>query len=169
MTDIQRPSIHAPVAENRGFAFAHTMLRVKDLDKSLAFYTGILGMSVVRLNDYENGKFSLCFLTFLRPNESIPEDENARREWLATRGGVLELTHNWGTEENADFAYDIGNGDKGGYGHIAISVPDFEAAIAWLDKNNVPFKKRPEDGRMRDIAFVYDPDGYWVEIIKQRH
>lgn len=155
--------------ETQGFAFAHTMLRVKDLEKSLQFYTQILGMSVIRINHYENGQFSLCFLAHLAPNETLPEDDNARRKWLATRRGVLELTHNWGTEKDPDFAYNIGNGENGGYGHIAISVPDFDAAIAWLDKNQVPFKKRPEDGRMRDIAFVYDPDGYWVEIIKQQH
>lgn len=155
--------------ETQGFAFAHTMLRVKDLDKSLAFYTDILGMSVIRLNHYENGQFSLCFLAYLAPDESLPEDDDARREWLSTRRGVLELTHNWGTEKDENFSYHIGNGDNGGYGHIALSVPDFDAAIAWLDKNNVKFKKRPEDGRMNDIAFVYDPDGYWVEIIKQKH
>lgn len=162
-------SIHTPAPETQGFAFAHTMLRVKDLDKSLEFYTGALGMSVVRLNDYDNGEFSLCFLTYLAPNEMVPKDEAEKRHWLATRQGVLELTHNWGTEKQSDFSYHTGNGETGGYGHIAISVPDFDAAIAWLDKNNIPFKKRPEDGRMRDIAFVYDPDGYWVEIIKQRN
>lgn len=156
-----------PASETQGFAFAHTMLRVKDLEKSLDFYTRILGMTVVRLNDYENGQFSLCFLTFLAPNETMPSDEAEKKRWLATRRGVLELTHNWGSEADDTFAYDIGNGERGGYGHIAISVPNFDEAIAWLDKNNVRFKKRPEDGRMRDIAFIYDPDGYWVEIIKQ--
>lgn len=156
------------VPQTQGFAFAHTMLRVKDLDASLDFYTRILGMSVIRLNRYESGKFSLCFLAYLAPNETVPDDEAERRRWLAVRRGVLELTHNWGTEQDAAFAYNTGNGDNGGYGHIAISVPDFNAAIAWLDENNVRFKKRPEDGRMRDIAFVYDPDGYWVEIIKQQ-
>lgn len=155
--------------ETQGFAFAHTMLRVKDLDKSLAFYTDILGMSVIRLNHYENGQFSLCFLAYLAPDESLPEDDDARREWLSTHRGVLELTHNWGSEKDENFSYHIGNGENGGYGHIAVSVPDFDVAIAWLDKNNVKFKKRPEDGRMNDIAFVYDPDGYWVEIIKQKH
>lgn len=153
--------------QTQGFAFAHTMLRVKDLEKSLAFYCDILGMSVVKLSKHEGGQFSLCFLTFLKPGETIPEDENEHRHWLATRQGVLELTHNWGTENDEDFAYHTGNDGKSGYGHLAISAPDFDAAIAWLDENNVPFKKRPEDGRMSNIAFVYDPDGYWVEIIKQ--
>lgn len=153
--------------KTQNFAFAHTMLRVKDLDKSLKFYCDVLGMSIIRLNHYEKGKFSLCFLAHLTPDEKIPEEESALKTWLATRRGVLELTHNWGSEKQEDFHYKTGNQENDGYGHIAISVPDFEQAITWLDENKIPFKKRPEEGSMRDIAFVYDPDGYWVEIIKQ--
>lgn len=167
MSTITASNIAPPPPETQGFAFAHQMLRVKDLEKSLAFYTGILGMSVVRLNHYEGGKFSLCFLCHLLENETVPEDPATLKRWVATRRGVLELTHNWGTESDPDFSYHTGNGENGGYGHIAISVPDFDAAIAFFDRHQVPYKKRPEDGRMRDIAFLIDPDGYWVEIIHQ--
>ncbi|MBP3194242.1 MAG: lactoylglutathione lyase [Cardiobacteriaceae bacterium] len=148
------------------FSFAHTMLRVKDLEKSLDFYCRILGMQLVCRDDYPEAKFSLCFLSFADERE-IPENQEEKRHWLATTRGILELTHNWGTENNPDFFYDTGNGKTGGYGHIAISVDDFAAAISYLDKENVPFKKRPEEGRMSDIAFILDPDGYFVEIIKQ--
>lgn len=152
--------------ETLGFNYAHTMLRVKDLQKSIAFYRDILGMTVVRHDDYENGQFSLTFLGYVAPDETVPSGD-ARKHWLAKRSGLIELTHNWGTEKDPNFSYQTGNGENGGYGHIAISVPDFDAAIAWFDKHNVPFQKRPEDGRMKTIAFIKDPDGYWIEIIHQ--
>ena len=152
---------------SNGFYFAHTMLRVKDLKASLKFYVDVLGMSVVKKTDHENGKFSLCFLTFLKEGEVIPQDPAEHKKWLATKGGVLELTHNWGTENDPNFSYNTGNGENGGFGHIAISVPDLATAVKKMDEAGVKFKKRPEEGRMRDIAFVFDPDGYWVELITQ--
>lgn len=78
-----------------------------------------------------------------------------------TREGVLELTHNHGTESDAGFAgYASGNSDPGrGFGHIAISVPDIQACCARLEALEVPFKKRLSDGKMHNIAFVLDPDG----------
>ena len=78
-----------------------------------------------------------------------------------TREGVLELTHNHGTETDAGFAgYASGNSDPGrGFGHIAISVPDIQACCARLEALEVPFKKRLSDGKMHNIAFVLDPDG----------
>ena len=150
----------------RGFTYAHTMLRVKDPAASLDFYTRILGMTLLRKSDYEGGKFSLYFLAMLRGDENIPEDEEARRAWIARQSGILELTHNWGSETDPAFHYHNGNSEPRGFGHICISVPDFEAAIRWFDQNNVPYQKRPEDGTMRHIAFIKDPDDYWVEIIK---
>ena len=155
-----------PRPETRGFTYNHTMLRVKDPAKSLDFYTRILGMTLLRKSDYEGGKFSLYFLAMLRGDENIPEDEEARRAWIARQSGILELTHNWGTETDPAFHYHNGNSEPRGFGHICISVPDFDAAIRWFDQNNVPYQKRPEDGTMRHIAFIKDPDDYWVEIIK---
>ena len=155
---------HDPATQ--GFTYNHTMLRVKDPAKSLDFYTRILGMTLVRKSDYEGGKFSLYFLVMPRGDEQIPADEQERRRWIARQSGVLELTHNWGTENDPAFSYHNGNSEPRGYGHICISVPDFDAAIRWFDANHVPYQKRPEEGTMRDIAFIKDPDGYWVEIIK---
>lgn len=149
-----------------GFVFNHTMLRVKDPEVALAFYTDIMGMTLVRQDDYPSGKFSLYFLAQLRPDETLPADEQARKLWLRQQRGILELTHNWGTEKQADFQYHDGNQQPQGFGHICFSVPDFEAAIAFFDANNVTYQKRPEDGSMKDIAFIKDPDGYWVEIIQ---
>ncbi|UJF24135.1 lactoylglutathione lyase [Suttonella sp. R2A3] len=149
----------------QGFTFNHTMLRIKDPKVSLDFYTRIMGMTVVRKDDYPNGEFSLYFLARLNPDEQPPEDKDARKQWVAKQRGILELTHNWGTENEASFHYHDGNAQPQGFGHICFSVPDFEAAIAYLDSQKVTYKKRPEDGSMRDIAFIKDPDGYWIEII----
>ena len=85
------------------FRMAHTMIRVKDLDRSLAFYKDILGMSVLRKKDYPSGEFTNCFVGY------GPEESNT----------VIELTHNWGQEEE----YDKGNG----WGHLALEVPDVYA------------------------------------------
>lgn len=153
--------------ETNGFCFNHTMIRVKNAEKSLDFYQRILGMSLLRRSDYEGGKFSLYFLGYLAPGETVPEEPAARHKWIANRPGVLELTHNWGTENDENFSYHNGNREPRGFGHICLSVPDFAAAIGWFDANQVNFQKRPEDGTMRDIAFITDPDGYWIEIIGQ--
>ena len=154
-------------AATLGFNYTHTMLRIKDAQASLDFYTRILGMTLVRHNDYENGRFSLYFLTYLDYGETPPSEAGELRNWLAGRSGVLELTHNWGSEKDADFSYHTGNEENGGYGHICLSVPDFAAAIEWFDENGVSFTKRPHEGRMKNIAFIADPDGYRIEIIRQ--
>ena len=157
----------AQATPTSGFTYTHTMLRIKDAKASLDFYTRILGMTLLRHDDHENGRFSLYFLAYLTPGETPPEDANELRNWLAGRSGVVELTHNWPGENDAAVTYDTGNGENGGYGHICISVPDFAAAIAWFDENGVPFRKRPHEGRMKNIAFIEDPDGYRIEIIRR--
>lgn len=153
--------------ETKAFTFNHTMLRVKDPKASLDFYTNILGMTLVRQDDYPEGEFSLYFLAKLTENEHPPQgDDETRKQWVAKQRGILELTHNWGTEKQEDFSYHDGNKEPQGFGHICFSVPDFDAAIAYFDRHQIPFQKRPEDGNMKDIAFIKDPDGYWIEIIQ---
>ncbi len=154
----------APAA-TRGFALNHTMLRVKDPARALDFYTRVLGMRLLRRLDFEEMKFSLYFLT-CAGSEPIPEEARARTAWTFSQRGVLELTHNWGTEDDADFAYHNGNAAPQGFGHICIAVPDLDAAIRWLDENGVTYVKRPEQGKMKNIAFIQDPDGYWIEILQ---
>ncbi|MGB8516741.1 MAG: lactoylglutathione lyase [Gallionella sp.] len=122
----------------------HTMLRVVDLEKSLAFYTEILGMKLLRRNDYPDGKFTLAFVGY----------------GSETDGAVIELTHNWGVEK-----YELGNA----FGHIAIEVPDAYAACAEIKQRGGKVVR--EAGAMKHgntvIAFVEDPDGYKIELIQK--
>lgn len=123
----------------------HTMLRVVDLDRSIAFYTEVLGMHLLRRNDYPEGKFTLAFVGF--------QDE--------AEGAVIELTHNWGVE-----SYELGNG----YGHIALEVPDAYAACEAIKARGGRVTR--EAGPMKHgttvIAFVEDPDGYKIELIQSK-
>ena len=128
----------------------HTMLRVGDLERSLAFYTDVLKMSLLRRKDYPSGRFTLAFVGY------GPESDQT----------VLELTHNWGTEDDAAFeGYHDGNAEPRGFGHIGITVPDVDAACQRFEQLGVEFVKRPNDGSMKGLAFIKDPDGYWIEIL----
>ena len=121
----------------------HTMLRVGDLEKSVAFYTDVLGMQLLRRKDYPSGRFTLAFLGYGNEKEHT----------------VLELTHNWDTEH-----YDLGNG----YGHIALGVQDIQATCAGIADRGGRLVREP--GPMKHgstvIAFLEDPDGYKVELIE---
>ncbi|NLG60158.1 MAG: lactoylglutathione lyase [Gammaproteobacteria bacterium] len=150
----------------RDFLFNHTMLRVKDPQASLDFYTRVLGFTLVRKNDYPENGFSLYFLVHVDDPSVIPEDDAGRKAWVARQRGVLELTHNHGTEKEEGAVYHDGNSDPRGFGHICVTVPDVVAACERFEQLGVPFQKRLTDGRMREIAFIKDPDGYWVEIIQ---
>ena len=123
----------------------HTMLRVVDLEKSLAFYTGVLGMKLLRRTDYPEGKFTLAFVGF--------DDE--------AHSAVIELTHNWGVEK-----YELGNA----FGHIAIEVADAYAACETIRQRGGRVVR--EAGPMKHgstvIAFVEDPDGYKIELIQKK-
>jgi lactoylglutathione lyase len=123
----------------------HTMVRVKDLDASVEFYTNMLGMELLRRTDFPEGKFTLAFVGY------GPE----------TSSTVLELTHNWDQET----AYDLGSG----YGHIALGVPDIYQTCATLKANGGKVVREP--GPMKHgttvIAFVEDPDGYKIELIER--
>ncbi|HRP75867.1 MAG TPA: lactoylglutathione lyase [Rhodocyclaceae bacterium] len=122
----------------------HTMLRVADLDKSIAFYTEILGMRLLRRQDYPEGRFTLAFVGY--------QDERD--------GAVIELTHNWDTD-----TYDHGNA----FGHIAVAVPDAYAACEAIRTRGGRVVR--EAGPMKHgstvIAFVEDPDGYRIELIQR--
>ena len=154
--------------QTQGFTFNHTMLRIKDPQVSLKFYQDVLGMTLLVKRSYPDAKFDLYFLAKLTDTElaNLPTDEAKRAEFAFSQRGVLELTHNYGTENQADFHYHDGNAQPQGFGHICFNVPDLQAAVAWFDQNNVAFKKRPEDGMMKNIAFIKDPDGYWIEIVQ---
>ncbi|MCD9027015.1 lactoylglutathione lyase [Luteimonas sp. BDR2-5] len=153
-------------AATRDFVFNHTMLRVKDPTASLDFYTRVLGFTLVRKVDHEQAAFSLYFLVLVDDDSGIPDGDEDRRQWLARQRGVLELTHNHGTEAETGAVYHDGNSEPRGFGHICVSVPDIRAACARFEALDVPFQKRLADGTMKSIAFIKDPDGYWVEIIQ---
>ena len=123
----------------------HTMLRVKDLDKSVDFYTRLLGMKELRRAEFPGGKFTLVFLGY--------GDEESHT--------VLELTYNWDQEER----YDLGNG----YGHIALAAPDIYKTCEELEKAGCPIPRPPGPMQHGDtvIAFVEDPDGYKIELIQR--
>ena len=123
----------------------HTMLRVGDLQRSIDFYTKVLGMHVLRKKDYPEGRFTLAFVGY------GPEDKDC----------VLELTHNWDTPR-----YDLGNG----YGHVALEVDDAYKACDEVRERGG--KVTREAGPMKHgttvIAFVEDPDGYKIEFIQRK-
>ena len=142
------------------FVFNQTMLRIKDPEVSLEFYRDILGMTLVKKLDFPEMSFSLYFLAY-GTEESLTSIGNA-----FGRPGVLELTHNYGTETDSDFeGYHNGNAEPKGFGHIGIAVPDVNAACERFEKLGIEFVKRPNDGKMKGLAFIKDPDGYWIEIL----
>ena len=123
----------------------HTMIRVGDLDRSIEFYTQVLGMRLLRKSDYPGGRFTNAFVGY--------EDES--------KAAVLELTHNWDTK-----SYDLGNG----YGHVAVEVDDAYKACDEVRKRGGKVTREP--GPMKHgttvIAFVEDPDGYKIEFVQHR-
>ncbi len=131
--------------ESSGCRILHTMIRVRDLDRSLDFYTRLLGMTQLRKQDYPGGKFTLAFVGYGGEADHT----------------VIELTHNWDQDE----PYDLGTG----FGHVAIAVPDIYATCERLKAEGVPIPRPP--GPMKHgttvIAFIEDPDGYKIELIER--
>ncbi|MGB5635395.1 MAG: lactoylglutathione lyase [Waterburya sp.] len=123
----------------------HTMLRVGDLDKSIAFYCDILGMKLLRRKDYPGGEFTLAFVGYGEEKDNT----------------VIELTYNWGVSE-----YDLGQG----YGHIALGVDDIYGTCDRIKAQGGKVSREP--GPMKHgttvIAFVEDPDGYKIELIQSK-
>lgn len=151
----------------RDFIFNQTMLRIKDPERSVAFYRDILGMTLLDRFDFPDMSFSLYFMAYVRPEDKqIPEGGAEKAEYVFRQKATLELTHNWGTEKNDAFTcYHNGNTDPRGFGHIGITVPDVYAASARFEELGVEFVKKPDDGKMKGLAFIKDPDGYWIEIL----
>uniref|UniRef100_A0AAZ3P808 Lactoylglutathione lyase n=2 Tax=Salmoninae TaxID=504568 RepID=A0AAZ3P808_ONCTS len=148
----------------KDFMMQQTMLRVKDPVKSLDFYTRIMGMTLLQKFDFPSMHFSLYFLGY-EDKKEIPADVKERTAWTFSRRATIELTHNWGSESDASQSYHNGNSDPRGFGHIGIAVPDVYAACKLFEEQAVTFVKKPDDGKMKGLAFVQDPDGYWIEIL----
>lgn len=153
------------------YKFNHTMIRVKDPQKSLNFYQKVLGMKLFSKHDHENAKFTLYFLGYDH-KDTFKAGEAERGDQLK-RQALIELTHNWGTENDDSFeGYHNGNSTENGaiqgYGHTCVSCDDaakfcleieaeFGDSVTWAVKWN--------QGAMKNLAFIKDPDGYSVEII----
>lgn len=156
----------AGTAPTAGFVMNQTMLRIRDPEVATKFYADVLGMTLLDRFDFESMQFSLYFMGYLAEGETIPSDPAERAKWVFGRPALVELTHNWGTESDADFGgYHDGNAEPQGFGHIGISVPDVYAACERFEQLGVEFVKRPDDGKMKGLAFIKDPDGYWIEIL----
>lgn len=136
----------ASEGQQPGFRLLHTMIRVRDLDKSLDFYTRLLGMKLLRKQDYPGGQFTLAFVGYGEEKDHT----------------VIELTHNWDQEE----PYNLGSG----FGHLAIGVPDIYGTCEKLEKEgvNIPRPPGPMKHGTTVIAFIEDPDGYKIELIERR-
>jgi lactoylglutathione lyase len=128
------------------FKFLKTMIRVNDLDKSIDFYTRILGMRVLRKKDYSVRKFTVAFVGY--------GDE--------AQNTVIELTYNWDRQEPYDFG--------GGFGYLAFGVPDIYAACERLEKEGVSILRPPGPMVQSEsvIAFIEDPDGYRIELVEKK-
>lgn len=151
------------MSATQDFVLNQTMLRIKDPQKSVEFYRDVLGMTLLDTFDFPDMEFSLYFLGY--PQSDIPQDAAERARWIFEQPALLELTHNYGTENDPTFNYHNGNEDPRGFGHIGISVPDVYAASKRFEDLGVTFVKRPDDGNMKGLAFIKDPDGYWIEIL----
>lgn len=160
----------AGVEATREYIMSQTMLRIRDPQKSLPFYRDVLGMTLLNTFDFPEMKFTLYFMGYLRPEDGeLPTDPAARAEFTFNQKAAIELTHNHGTESDASFAgYHNGNADPRGFGHIGITVPDVYAACERFEKLGVEFVKRPDDGKMKGLAFIKDPDGYWIEVLSAK-
>ncbi len=150
-------------APTDGFVLNQTMLRIKDPERSIPFYRDVMGMTLLDRYDFSTRAFSLYFMGY--PDGPIPQERGARIKWVFEQPALLELTHNWGTESDPALHYHDGNIDPRGFGHIGLSVPDVSAACARFEALGVEFVKRPDAGAMKGLAFVKDPDGYWIEIL----
>ena len=148
------------------FIMNQTMMRIKDADISLDFYVNVLGMTLIKKLDFPSMEFTLFFLGYLREEDKpVPDGPQERAEYAFSQKAMIELTHNWGTEKDDSFSYHDGNSDPRGFAHIGITVPDVYAACNRFEDLGIEFVKKPDDGNMKCLAFIKDPDGYWIEIL----
>ncbi|XP_066915178.1 lactoylglutathione lyase-like [Clytia hemisphaerica] len=161
--DEVRNNVVPPPAATEGFFFQQTMLRVKDPKRSLKFYSEVLGMRLLHKFHFPSMKFSLYFMGYEK-EEDMPQTDEERIAWCFSRKATLELTHNWGSETDDEIKYHNGNSAPRGFGHIGINVPDLTEACDRFEKMGVTFQKKPTDGSMKTLAFIRDPDDYWIEI-----
>merc|ERR1719204_1559211 len=133
-------------------------------------------MNLLSASDFEKWGFSIYFVGYVDP-ATLPEDTKNRWDYVSRLPGCVEITWNHGTELQEEAVYNTGNSDttgtqdgkkvKGGFGHIGISVPDVYVACEKYKEAGVEFKKTPNGGGMKGLAFIKDPDGYLIEVVPQ--
>lgn len=160
-----------PAPETANWVMQQSMIRVKDPKVSVPWYKDVLGMTLVQELHFPQWQFSLYFMGYLPDNmkELPPEGTPEREEFLWNLPATVELTHNHGSE-SSDVVYHTGNtseGVNGGFGHLGVTVPDVYTACDRFKEMGVEFKKSPNSGGMKGLAFIKDPDGYWIEILHQ--
>jgi len=164
----QKPSVDT-MNETASYGQSHTMFRIKDPKVSIPFYVQTLGMTLVHRSDSEKGKFTNYFLIYPGNGNNriqVPSDPAEKQHWLWNQAGIIELCHNWNTENDSNFKYCNGNeAAHKGFGHICMLVDDLNKACERFEKLGVKFQKKPSEGTMRHIAFILDPDNYWIEVI----
>jgi len=169
----ERPS------ETKDYIMQQTMYRVKDPVKSLEFYCNVLGFKLVMYSEFPQWGFNVYFVAPVE-SSTIPQgidNEAARWEYCMKLPGCLELTFNYGSQDQDGLVYNTGNADttgvsdgakiKGGFGHIGITVPDVYEACERFKKLGCTLTKTPNSGGMKGLAFMKDPDGYLIEILPQ--
>ncbi|KAF1855088.1 hypothetical protein Lal_00009384 [Lupinus albus] len=183
----------ASTTDTKNYKFNHSMIRVKDpkasgksgtlmstaliikphvklklnklttcanIDPNAAKFYEFLGMSLVKKLEFPDSKFDLYFFGYDSPNALSHNKSTFDRQ------GLIELTHNYGTEDDPEYKVNDGNQEPNrGFGHTCIAVDNIQAACKRIEDAGYKFQKKLTDGRMRNIAFVLDPDGYWVEVV----
>lgn len=180
--DAQQYLQAVPHPDTANWCMQQTMIRVKDPKQSLDFYTKVLGMKLLSVGNFPEYGFTVFFVGYVDQMPSPPpeEDEAKKFGYSMTVPGCIELTWNHGSEaEEAPLIYNTGNADtvgtkdgkpvKGGFGHLGITVPDVYAACDHFKAHSVEFKKSPNSGGMKGLAFIKDPDGYAIEILPYGH
>lgn len=152
------------------FSWQQTMLRIKDPLVSVPFYENNFGMKLLHKYDFPQWKFSLYFMITPPAGVTLPEPGTLEAEtYLWNMDYVcLELTHNHGSETDDNFKVNNGNVEPHrGFGHIAMMTKDVYGACDKMEAAGLKFQKKPNEGKMKGLAFVLDPDGYWIEVISR--
>eukprot|EP00569_Conticribra_weissflogii_P009234 CAMPEP_0171369758 /NCGR_PEP_ID=MMETSP0879-20121228/7560_1 /TAXON_ID=67004 /ORGANISM="Thalassiosira weissflogii, Strain CCMP1336" /LENGTH=269 /DNA_ID=CAMNT_0011878111 /DNA_START=56 /DNA_END=865 /DNA_ORIENTATION=- len=158
------------------YIMQQTMVRVKDPEKSLAFYCDVLGFKLIHYSEFPQWKFNVYFVAPVDPS-TVKATRSERWNHCMTTPGCIELTWNYGSEKEEGKVYNTGNADatgtsdgekvRGGFGHIGITVPNVYTACERFHSLGVEFHKSPNSGGMKGLAFIKDPDGYLIEVLPQ--
>ncbi|KAG4988969.1 hypothetical protein JHK82_031299 [Glycine max] len=183
------PGLHTtPDQATKAYFTQQTMFRIKDPKVSLDFYSRVLGTYLLKRLDFLEMKFSLYFMGY-EDTTKAPSNPVERTVWTFSQKATMELTDNWGTENDPEFkGYHNGNSEPLGYGHIGIAVDDTYKACERFQNLGVEFVTKPDDGffsqhycfkhyfqvffilelfsagEIKGLAFIKDPDGYWIEL-----